>query len=185
MTAHQKIVSDLAPGEKLLWCEEPGPLALLVGKKGLFGFLFFAVFLTFIGFIAIPPHDLGTWFFSFLAAFMLASFLFDLIGSIWTLYGITNKRLIILQPSMFSTVMESYYPPDIDFVKKSRRKSGAGNIVFAAIREKKGKRTETVEIGFFGLNDVDAVEAWVLALRNPKAPDLSPEATAAASRGSS
>ena len=99
---------------------------------------------------------------------LLATVLCNFAAGFWTLYGITSSRLIIVHPSMLSSVIESYYPPDIDFIKKTRKKSGAGNLVFAAIREKSGKSCRTVEIGFFGVQNIDSVESMVLSLKNAK-----------------
>jgi len=165
MTNTQKITADLQPDEKLLWLEEPDPFALYFGKKSLFGFLFFAGFMAFFIFASLTMTDNASWFFGFFTILILGSSVYEFAGGYWTLYAITNRRLIILHPSMFSTVTESFYPPDIDFIKKKKTRSGAGNLVFAAVRERKGKHTETVEIGFFGVDEVDAVETLVLNLR--------------------
>ena len=171
MTRNQKIVADLQLGEELLWLEEPEPLALYFGKKGLFSVLFLAGLLAFFIFVSLNIPDNASWLFGFFTILVLGASIFEFAGGYWTLYGITNRRLIILHPSMFSTVIESYYPPDIDFIKKKKIRHGGGNLVFAAVREQKGKRTETVEIGFFGIDNVDAVEALILNLREPNWPN--------------
>jgi len=133
-----------------------------LGKTGIIPIVFFFLF-----FAAIYFADDGVWFFGIIVILVFGSFILQAVSAFWTFYAITTKRVIILHPSMFSTIIESYYPPDIDFLKNRRKSDGSGNIIFAAVREKKRKRTETVEIGFYGVDDVDAVEAMILQLREP------------------
>jgi hypothetical protein len=119
----------------------------------------------------------GRWIIGGFATLIYGSFLSELIGAFRTFYGITSKRLIVLQPSLFSIEIESYYSMDIEFVRKKRWESGAGNIVFGVVKERGGKRTVTVLVGFFGIKDVDAVEGMILDLKNPIKPNHSPEPT--------
>lgn len=156
----------------MLWAEAPDPVALFRARHGFVGLVFFVVFFGFV-LVASKSPSRTSWLFVLPAAFIFGSFIYDQFVPCWTLYGITTRRLVIVHPSLFSTVLESYYPMDIEFVKKTRRRGGAGNIVFAAVRERSGKRTETVEIGFFGVDAVDEVEARIVALRESWKPQQS------------
>jgi hypothetical protein len=173
MRAYDKIIADLQPGEELLWCEEPSPGTYFLKKSGLLGVLLFGFVLGVA--ICAEPDGSGHWILIFFSVLLFGGLVQEAIAAFRTLYAITNRRLVILHPAMLSTELESYYPPDIDFVKKTKRKNGSGSIIFAAVRERSGKRTQTVEIGFWGIEDVDAVETLLLSLRSPKSPIQPPE----------
>ncbi len=159
-----------------MWCEEPGPIAFLIGRQGFVGAIFFSVFFAMVYFATEADSQRSfLWFLGFIAVLVYGSFLGDCVSALRSLYAITNKRLIILHPSLVSTEIDSYYAYDIDFVKKKKSWRGSGNLLFAAVTEKGGKRTYTAQIGFFGVDNVDAVEKLVLNLREPKVSNQLPE----------
>jgi len=144
----------------------------LMSKRNFFGVIFFTVFFAMVYFAAeADANKGGLWFLGLMAIIVYGSFLADCADALLTFYAITNRRLIILHPSWFSLKMDSYYGYDIEFVKKKRWKSGSGNLVFGAVEERGGKRTYTVEIGFFGIEAVDSVEALMLKLRSAPMPN--------------
>jgi hypothetical protein len=158
-SARDKLLSDLTQGEELLWSQAPNPVTRLTGKRGLIGIFAPLVFAT----IFIYSGFGSRWFFVLFACLAVGSVIYELIAAFWTLYAITSRRLIIVHPSAGSTI-ESYYPEDIEFIKKRKNRIGNGSIIFAALTES-GKRVHTVEIGFFGIRDVDHVESIIKGLR--------------------
>jgi hypothetical protein len=117
MTALERIKADLSPGENLIWSQAPRPLALFFGKRGPTGAIPILLGVAFC-YIGLVGHGDARWFFTLFGVLALSGSIFEIVAGYWTIYAVTNKRLMILQPSMFETVIESYYPPDIDFIKK-------------------------------------------------------------------
>ena len=166
---HNKIISDLRSGEELRWCEAPKPLAFFSGKHGFIAPILFAAFLGGAFWAIAADSGSSRWFLYVFSAFVFGSFLYQALTGFGTRYGITTRRLVILEPSISSTEITSYYPADIEFITKKKRKDGSGNIVFGAVQERGGKRTVTVPVGFFGVKDVDQVERLILELKNSQA----------------
>ena len=164
VTRYDRLVADLQPGEELLWCEEPAPFAYILQNTNWLPSLLITAFLAMVYFATAADRS-DDVFWALFALLIWSWFFHDVFRGLRTLYAITTKRLIVLHPSPFSIALDSYYPPDIDFVKKQKNRRGSGSLVFATIREQGGKRTRTVKIGFFGIDDVDSVEARLLALR--------------------
>jgi hypothetical protein len=108
-----------------------------------------------------PPFLLQLLFIAFGIVFSLSSFRDVLVAS-WSIYGITNQRLIIITRYPWKSVVQSFYTNDIEFLKKERRDDGSGNFVFKTIRAPYGRGGyRDKDIGFFGIKDVNAVETLV------------------------
>jgi hypothetical protein len=175
-----KLLSELKPGEQLVWCESPPPLQFLVEKRGFFLFLMPLLFGAFWGgaFWSTAAVRGETWpAMVVFAALHFCMFVVDALSAFGTLYGITTTRLVMLRPALSATKMTSYYATDIESLTKKRKRDGSGSILFGAVQEQSGKRTVTVPVGFFGIREVDRVETMILALRGLRAPNQVPDPT--------
>lgn len=162
MTKQQFLESELRPGETLLWREEPDALAFLSGDK-IFVLLFTTAWLAFAG--------AGAWEtdFNFISLLMFAGGLLMFGGIIWetiqslfTLYGITESRLLIVRVLPWRSETESYIDRDIRFLRKTRRKLTGASVVFTTIPYQGTKgRVNHRDVGFFGIEDPDFVEALI------------------------
>ena len=170
MTKQEKLLKALEPEETIEWQEEPAVVFALINNGNLLGIVVAVLFGILFVSVGVANSESGaiSWFFLGFAILLVANALSDIIAVASSTYAITNRRLIIFRISYFSRVVESFYPQDIEFVKIRRWRSGRGSIVFSAVREKKGKSTSTVEIGFFGLRNVDVVERHLLAVHKNK-----------------
>ena len=170
----EKVVAELRPGERLLWCESPRPLKYFAEKHGFLGPVLFGAFLGGAFWATAADNGPGRFFLWICAALIFFSFAFEALSAFWTLYAITTMRLVILRPTLSATEITSYYAADLESLTKKRRHDGSGNLVFGAVREKSGKRTVTVPIGFFGIHEVDVVERAILDMRGLKEPNEFP-----------
>ena len=163
MQTHPQIISDLIPCENVVWAEKPSWISLVVQKNNLVEL----VILFVIALLIRSMPDFPVWFGLLIGAFIVYSIISSICEALGTYYAITDRRLIIYKNSFASSAIESYYPQDVDFIKKQRRKNGSGSICFTALKElgRKGQ-TRVIEIGFFGIKDVDSVEVAILTLRN-------------------
>lgn len=162
MTKQQLLQSELRPGETLLWTEEPGALAYLSGEK-IYGLIFMIVWLAFVG-AAAWRTEIGAIPLIMLAfgSLMFGSIIWELAQSHFTLYGLTESRLLIVRAHPWSQDVESYIDRDIRFLRKTRRKFGRSSVVFTTVASEGAKgRVHHRDIGFFGIDDPDFVEALI------------------------
>ncbi|MBI2512628.1 MAG: hypothetical protein HYV96_11665 [Opitutae bacterium] len=162
MTKQQLLQSELRPGEALLWSEEPDALAFLTGERGFM--LFFGVaWLSIVGLMSMSEEKSSPdWFFSLFGLIIVAGPLWELAKSFFTLYGITDSRLLIVRRYPWAHEVESFIDRDIRFLRKTRRKFGRSSVVFTSVSYEGSRgRVHHRDIGFFGIDDVDLVEALI------------------------
>ena len=94
--------------------------------------------------------------------FFILMSLSDFYRAFFSIYGITDKRLLIVRKYPWSVELESFFSQDIEFVKKVKKNDGSGNIVFKTIKVRSGKGYRDTDIGFFGIDDVDSVEQIII-----------------------
>jgi hypothetical protein len=154
--------------ENLLWSQSPQPTASLSGSTVLT--FVFGIFWTcsVIGMFnqsskngSSEPAFFEYFMVCFGSAFILKS-LSDFFRAFFSIYGITNKRLLIVRKYPWSVELESFFRRDIEFVKKVKRNDGSGNIIFKTIRVRYGKGYRDKDIGFCGIDDVDSVEKIII-----------------------
>lgn len=162
MTKRQLLQSELRPGEVLLWTEEPDALAFLTGERAFM--LFFGVaWLSIVGLMNMSQEKPSPgWFFSIFGLLFVAGPLWELAKMFFTLYGITDSRLLIVRRYPWAHEIESYIDRDIRFLRKTRRKLGGSDVVFTTFSfEGRRGRTHHRDVGFLGIDDADFVEALI------------------------
>ncbi|WP_404425804.1 hypothetical protein [Nibricoccus sp. IMCC34717] len=161
----QKLRDQLQDGEEILWAEKPSVILYLIGSaRPLQLVSSIAIFIAFAVFASYAYVSMKWVLWPMLIAAVVGTG-FLTISARATTYAITNRRLVILHPTLSFSDLESFYAMDIDFIRTRKFRSGAGSLVFASVRERSGKRTETIEKGFFGVRDVDLVESYILKFR--------------------
>jgi hypothetical protein len=155
-------------GENLLWSQSPKPSASFRGST-IFTFIFGIFWTCMVIWISNQPSKNGShnpaFFQYFMAAFgifFILMSLSDFFRAFFSIYGITDKRLMIVRKYPWSVELESFFSQDIEFVKKVKKNDGSGNIVFKTIKVRSGKGYRDTDIGFFGINDVDSVEQIII-----------------------
>ena len=151
-------------GEKLMWSQSPHPSASISGST-IFTFGFGISWTCMVIWISNQPAKNGSHSPTFFSYFMVAFGVFFIAASlskfyqaIFSVYAITDKRLLIVRKYPWPIEVESFYAQDIEFVKKVQRNDGSGNIIFKTIKVRSGKGYRDTDIGFFGVNDVDSIE---------------------------
>ena len=167
MTKTEALERNLG-GENLLWSESPKPEASFRGHA-IFTFVFGIIWTLFVIWMSRLPAKNGSndpiVFRYVMPAFGVFFVLMSLSGvfkSFFSIYGITNRRLLIVRKYPWTVEMESFFSQDIEFVKKVRKADGNGDIIFKTIKTRSGKGYRDTEIGFFGINDVDSVERIII-----------------------
>jgi hypothetical protein len=155
-------------GENLLWSESPKPEASFRGQT-IFIFIFGIIWVCFMLVLTSIPDKNGShtpgFFRYFMAAFgvfFILLSLSDVIRAFFSIYGITEKRLLIVRKYPWAVEFESFFKQDIEFVKKIKKNNGSGNIIFKTIRVQSGKGCRDKDIGFLGINNVDFVEEIII-----------------------
>jgi hypothetical protein len=164
MTKQQTLQNNLAD-ELLLWSEEPEATAYFGwGVAGGILFCFMWLSMVVFGFSDSPEefNPIGLIFIT-LGLFFLGSTIWEPLTALFTIYGITNKRLLIVRSFPWGNEVESYFGPDIDFIKKTEKANGRGSIVFTTVQYTGGKgRISQKDIGFIGIDNVNRVEALIV-----------------------
>jgi hypothetical protein len=169
---------EVEPGERLRWAGRPDPLRPTLMSFGIYFFAIpwtaFAVFWMWgaAGFGTRPVRPDGPWM-----LFPLFGLPFVLIGlgmlsaPFWayrkaarTIYAVTNKRLLIITTGRTRSV-ETYAPQDIQFVERTERPNGSGDVLFATCyNTDSDNRPRSTKVGFFGIPGVRDVERLVREL---------------------
>lgn len=164
MTKYDTLQAELGTGEKLLWSEEPNALGYLTIETAfplVFGILW--ILMVSLSF-SYSNHDSDLWpyFFISVGLAITGSGLWSVMKPCFTIYGITDQRLVIVRRYPWTAVTESYFSTDIDFTRKTRNRQGNGRIVFCRTPHN-GRRGRTYyrDVGFFGIVDVDSVEKLI------------------------
>ena len=167
------VLKENLGGENLLWSQSPHPAALFRGHSALL-FVWGIIWTSLVVWMFGRQGKNGSvpFFFHWLmitfgVLFTLGSFT-DVFKAAFSIYGITNKRLLIVRKYPWSIVVESFFAQDIEFVKKVRKTNGTGDVIFKRIRVPSGKGYRDKDIGFFGLDDVESVEQMIV--RNFRTP---------------
>lgn len=74
------------------------------------------------------------------------------------IYAITNQRLIIIIPNLFSSSIKSYGRRDINQLRVKAKQDGSGDLYFVKV----GAGGYLSEIGFLGIPDVYAVRQMII-----------------------
>jgi hypothetical protein len=169
---------EMRSGEKLLWAGRPGALALarVETPKALIGipFLAFSLFWIFMagagsGFSGEPgPVRYFPLFGLIFVAVGLAMVLAPVWGAIkarWTVYAISDRRLVILSSFPVRRV-QSFATQDIQGLERTERGNGSGDIVFRREPAWGDRKSSPLKrIGFFGVEDVRTVEDTIRRMR--------------------
>jgi hypothetical protein len=167
MNKYQVLQNNLMPDENLLWSEAPSPLASFRGSS-IFGFIFGIIWTCLVassfsasGRNGKPPLLFDIAFVGVGVVFTSLS-LRDAAAAIFSVYGLTNQRLIIATRYPWKSVVQSFWGRDIEFLKKERRDNGSGNLVIKTIKVKAGRSYTDKDLGFFGIKNVDSVESLII-----------------------
>lgn len=194
----EALESELMAGERLLWAGQPNPMRLAQTHLGRSagGIIFFVFTLMMFGFIFgnFNMMDFGGMG-GFSSSFGLVSSIFSLVlfiflaTSLWgiltpvfdywkatrTIYGITNRRVIVREQG-FSATVKSYSAEDIERIERREKADGSGDIIIdeetrlRSYRNSSGynrTRAYTVPVGLFGVRNVREVEALMLETFRP------------------
>ncbi len=177
-----QVTPELQNGEELLWVGKPTPLRVVLANGELIAGLFSVALLIFVFVMfsnfrmpsfqspagsSFSPFSLFNWFplfFAAIALFTVGRPLYEFFMATRTIYGLTDKRALIIKHSLSGKSVESY--TEIDQLERTSLDNGKGDLVFARLstryRRKGGYRTRTRKIGFFGIDNVREVEALML-----------------------
>ena len=173
--------AELEDGEQLVWFDQPSPgrMALQMAPIGCIGLVFggFAAFwvvmasgVAFFGSFAGPgaaPLLLFPFFgvpFLIVAGIMIVSPILAYNNAKKSIYGLTNRRAIIISQG-FSRTVKSYTAGDMDSIERSERSDGTGDVIFARQYNVNSRRNRSpVSIGFFGIRNPHDVERLVRQL---------------------
>lgn len=178
-----QVTPELQSGEKLLWVGKPIPLRVVLGNSelisGLVGvvmiIIFFIVFSSFYASFNMPGFS--TFSRPSFSVFSLFPLIFVAVGAFTvgrpiyaffiatrTLYGLTDRRAMIISHGFSGKKVESY--TETDQIERTEIANGKGDLVFdrahTRYRRKGGYRVRTRKIGFFGIENVRDVEAIML-----------------------
>jgi len=170
----QMILSQLDPGEGLLWSGAPSPsrLALSALPATVFGIPFtgFAAFWIYTAFTATSKSSQpGAWSlfplfgipFLLIGLGMLTAPLWAFLAAGRTLYAVTNRRALIIS-RLVSTTVKSFTHSEIHELQRVEHAGGSGDLYFGS-REFVTRRggTRRQRIGFLGIPDVRTVEQLI------------------------
>jgi len=165
------VESELLEEEELLWIGQPAPRATLRAGRGRELIVIFVVggVLAMLSFMlpmimaAEPDFPVGIMFIPFfiVLAVVFLPLLYRLFMSGRTTYAITDRRVLIMQ----NRTVTSYGPDDLHFIERRMHGQDRGDLIFA--RQMSGSTTSSrstwsEDIGFFGIDNVRAVEALML-----------------------
>jgi hypothetical protein len=155
-------------GENLKWSQSPKPAASIRGSM-VFAFVFGVFWTCMVIWMSDQQTKSGSkspmvfsYFMVLFGIFFIVMSLSDFYRAFFTIYGITDKRLLIVRKYPWSVELESFFSQDIEFVKKIKKNDGSGDIVFKTIKVRAGKGYNDKEIGFLGVSNVDSVESIII-----------------------
>lgn len=175
------VEAELSKGERIEWIGQPiaGRVAIASVPMAVLG-LFFGGFAVFWMASARGIAGRGPGLGGFSALFWLWGLPFLAIGlamflsPIWayrkasrTLYAITDRRAIAIEPSLMGrVVVRSFEPPDLAILARTQNPDGSGNLVFRREAQYAGRRqgTRYVDVGFLAVSDAKDVEDRIRAL---------------------
>lgn len=176
-----QVTPELQSGEKLLWVGKPLPIRVMLANGEVittlfsfailvFGIVMFSQFTSsaFGNFSTIrSPISMFSWFpifFGVFALVLLARPVYAFFMATRTIYGLTDRRAIIISHGFSGKKVESY--TETDQIERTDIANGKGDLVFdrahTRYRRKGGYRVRTRKIGFFGIENVRDVEGMML-----------------------
>jgi hypothetical protein len=163
--------AELAKGEHIDWIGQPIPsrLALSGVPIALFGIPFTAFALFWMGMasgIRGPGGSgLGGFFFLFgiplvvVGLGMLGSPFWMYLKAVRTVYAITDRRALAIERDILGRfTTRSFEGRNLAILSRTQRADGSGNLVFQREYYRQGRNGRFVDIGFFAIPDVKAVE---------------------------
>lgn len=170
----EQVERELDEGERLEWIGQPVPRFFDAQSTSAFLFAIpwtaFAVFWMFgaAGF-KIPnfqgPQSYFCLFglpFVLTGCWMLSRPLITRRNMKQTVYAVTDRRVLIFVPHMFSTAVRSFEPEDLDGIQRRERRGGIGDLLFGAHG---AADATTIPDGFFNIREVREVEQSMRRLR--------------------
>lgn len=159
---------ELANGETILWQGQPraGMQCLHVLPISVFGLVF--VGFAAIWFLTASSGPFG-WLFGLAGLLPLIVGLAMVLAPVWvawaagrTRYAVTNRRVILCEPSGFGIQVRSYIPAALTNIVRTQRWDGSGDLIFEEIRTRDadGDRHLSRQ-GFRSIDDVRRVEALI------------------------
>jgi len=164
-----RVARELAADENLVWVGQPRldlavrPAYLLVPIGVLFavfavGWIFLTVLITF-GIMApcgLPFLAVGVAL--ILSPLWLRSFAKK------TVYALSDRRTIILQPTWFGRILvQSFTAAGLGQMSRRERPDGSGDLVFQVLHAAGGESHQTLRRGFLGIDRVKEIEDLVRA----------------------
>jgi len=133
--AERAVQAELDPEETVIWIGRPGALAL--AAKQAFGgavLLVWTGLATFGLLISLASDDAGLLVLVPAAFVAIGVLLFtrlvrDAAAAWWTVYAITDRRILVLQTAPFTKVM-SWTPRQITSIERRDSGAGRGDVVF-------------------------------------------------------
>lgn len=169
-----QVTPELRSGEELLWVGKPMPIRVMLANGEMIGSIAGAVLiigvLVFFNSFRTPPMALNSSFGLFqllfvgVGLFILSRPIYEFLMAGRTVYGLTDQRAILIKPTLNGKKVESY--TDSDTIERHDIANGKGDLVFrqerSFYRQSGRTRTRIRKIGFFGIDNVQEVEALML-----------------------
>lgn len=180
-----EVTPQLHPGEKLLWVGKPMPLRVMLSRgdlipavTGVAMIVFMLVLFNSIGFGSFssanfdgpgsPVFSIFNWFPLIFVGFGLLTIskpIYEFLMAGRTVYALTDQRAIIIKPVLSGgKKVESY--TDSEGIERHDIADGKGDLVFQremyTTYSNRRRRVRTRKIGFFGIPNVQQVEAMML-----------------------
>lgn len=172
-----RLTPELEPGEEVRWAGQPAPLASMASALPalVFGIAWSGFMVNFmVGWYGVPMHDVSgpgglfgfhgilasLFFIPFIAIGigMLVSPLLAYLAARATVYGITDRRVLIVKFG-YGRRVQSFGKADISKIERTERANGSGNLAFAqeSYRDSDGDR-RIRDVRFLGIPEVRGVE---------------------------
>lgn len=169
-----QVKAELNSGEEILWVGKPIPLRVVLVDGGLLmgalnAIMVVAVLVFFTSSAtpfmqSIPSFNLFLLFFVGIGLYSVSRPIYAFIMARRMVYGLTNRRAIIIKPALNGKKVESY--TDSDTIERHDLPNGKGDLIFkherGFYRQSGRTRTRIHRIGFFGIDDAQKVEALML-----------------------
>jgi hypothetical protein len=177
-----EVTPQLHPGEKLLWVGKPMPLRAMLAGGNLFGAVaavlmvgFMLFFFNSVRFNFSMSRGASSEIFSLFNLFPLiliafglftvAKPIYDFLMAGRTVYALTDQRALIIKPVLSGgRKVESY--TETEGIERHDIADGKGDLVFqremSIYYSNRRRRVRSRKIGFFGIPNVQQVEAMML-----------------------
>lgn len=176
-TPESLLRGELQPGEKLIWAGRPvnpGSFGRQYRAQALFGipFLAFALFWTATALTMTNASTDTPWFFRYIFPAFGLPFIVVGAGLVsgplrarfrarLTLYGLTDKRLIVREDDF----VQSWSFDQVQMIRRRDNRGGSGDVVFREERTGGSRGSRYQPVGFFGIAEPQKVEQAIRAAR--------------------